>query len=64
MTNSPSQREDLFLILMLVTLASSVNIIMGYTGYVSFGHIVYFGLGGYIGSLSSRRLRRILFWRR
>jgi branched-chain amino acid transport system permease protein len=32
---------------MLVTLASSVNIIMGYTGYVSFGHIVFFGLGGY-----------------
>jgi branched-chain amino acid transport system permease protein len=48
LTNSPSLREDLFLILMLVTLASSVNIIMGYTGYVSFGHIVFFGLGGYL----------------
>jgi len=47
-TNSPALREDLFLMLMLVTLASSVNIIMGYTGYVSFGHIVYFGLGGYV----------------
>lgn len=47
-TNSPTLREDLFLILMVVTLASSVNIIMGYTGYVNFGHIVYFGLGGYI----------------
>jgi branched-chain amino acid transport system permease protein len=47
-TNSQSLREDLFLTLMLVTLASSVNIIMGYTGYVSFGHIVFFGLGGYI----------------
>jgi branched-chain amino acid transport system permease protein len=23
--------------------------ILGYTGYVSFGHIVYFGLGGYVG---------------
>src|SRR5439155_1684596 len=33
---------------MLVTLASSINIIMGYTGYVSFGHIVFFGIGGYI----------------
>jgi len=40
-------RENLFTILMLVTLASSINIIMGYTGYVSFGHIVFFGLGGY-----------------
>ncbi len=46
--DSPSLREDLFYMLMLVTLASSVNIIMGYTGYVSFGHIVYFGLGGYV----------------
>ncbi len=47
-TDSPALREDLVFMLMLVTLASSVNIIMGYTGYVSFGHIVYFGLGGYI----------------
>ncbi len=46
--NSPTMREEVFLILMLVVLASSVNIIMGYTGYVSFGHIVFFGLGGYI----------------
>ena len=46
-TDSATMREDLFLILMVVTLASSVNIVMGYTGYVSFGHIVYFGLGGY-----------------
>jgi len=39
----------MFLILMLVTLASSLNILLGYTGYVNFGHIVFFGLGGYIG---------------
>jgi branched-chain amino acid transport system permease protein len=47
-TNNVSMREDFFLILMLVILASSINIIMGYTGYVSFGHIVFFGIGGYI----------------
>ncbi|MCX7841137.1 MAG: branched-chain amino acid ABC transporter permease, partial [Anaerolineae bacterium] len=47
--DSTSMREDMFLILMLMILASSINIIMGYTGYVSFGHIVFFGLGGYIG---------------
>jgi branched-chain amino acid transport system permease protein len=46
-TGNPSMREELFLVFMLVTLASSINIIMGYTGYVSFGHIVFFGLGGY-----------------
>ena len=45
--DSPALREEMFLMLMLVVLASSINIIMGYTGYVSFGHIVFFGLGGY-----------------
>ncbi|MBI4674124.1 MAG: branched-chain amino acid ABC transporter permease [Chloroflexi bacterium] len=47
-TNSPTLREEIFLVLMAVILASSVNIIMGYTGYVSFGNIVFFGLGGYV----------------
>ena len=48
-TGSNSWRETMFLILMAVSLASSLNIILGYTGYVSFGHIVFFGLGGYVG---------------
>jgi branched-chain amino acid transport system permease protein len=30
-------------------MAVSLNIIMGYTGYVSFGHVVFYGLGGYVG---------------
>lgn len=47
-TGNVSLREELFLVFMLVTLASSINIIMGYTGYVSFGHIVFFGIGGYM----------------
>jgi branched-chain amino acid transport system permease protein len=34
---------------MFVALASSLNILLGYTGYISFGHIVFFGLGGYVG---------------
>ncbi|MGQ9489801.1 MAG: branched-chain amino acid ABC transporter permease [Anaerolineae bacterium] len=42
-------RETMFTLLMFVGLASSLNIMMGYTGYVSFGHIVFFGLGGYTG---------------
>ncbi|HEU5315534.1 MAG TPA: branched-chain amino acid ABC transporter permease [Chloroflexota bacterium] len=44
---SAAMREEFFLILMLVIMATSINIIMGYTGYVSFGHVVFFGLGGY-----------------
>ena len=48
-TGSATLREGLFLLLMFVALASSLNILLGYTGYVSFGHIVFFGLGGYVG---------------
>jgi branched-chain amino acid transport system permease protein len=42
-------RETAFTILMYVALAVSLNIIMGFAGYVNFGHIVFFGLGGYFG---------------
>jgi branched-chain amino acid transport system permease protein len=42
-------RETAFTVLMYVGLASSLNILMGYVGYVNFGHIVFFGLGGYFG---------------
>jgi branched-chain amino acid transport system permease protein len=48
-TGSATIREGFFLLLMFVALASSLNILLGYTGYVSFGHIVFFGLGGYVG---------------
>ncbi|MEI7744389.1 MAG: branched-chain amino acid ABC transporter permease [Chloroflexota bacterium] len=47
LTNDPALRETLFSLLMAITLATSVNIITGYTGYVSFGNIVFFGIGGY-----------------
>ena len=55
-TGSAASREVVFTMLLSVALASSLNIILGYTGYVSFGHIVFFGLGGYVGMylLSSR----------
>jgi branched-chain amino acid transport system permease protein len=46
---SDATREVIFTILLSIALASSLNIILGYTGYVSFGHIVFFGLGGYVG---------------
>ncbi|NCP16172.1 branched-chain amino acid ABC transporter permease [bacterium] len=42
-------REVIFTVLLSVVFASSLNILLGYTGYVSFGHIVFYGLGGYIG---------------
>jgi len=48
-TGSVSNRESAFTILKAIALASSLNILLGYTGYVSFGHIVFYGFGGYLG---------------
>jgi branched-chain amino acid transport system permease protein len=48
-TGNVSNRESAFTILKAIALASSLNILLGYTGYVSFGHIVFFGFGGYVG---------------
>lgn len=48
-TGKPSNRETAFTIMKAIALASSLNILLGYTGYVSFGHIVFFGIGGYVG---------------
>jgi branched-chain amino acid transport system permease protein len=57
-TGSESNRELVFTVLMSVALASSLNLLLGYTGYVSFGHIVFFGLGAYVGFylMSARQL--------
>jgi branched-chain amino acid transport system permease protein len=49
LVQDPTLRETSFTLLMYVGLASSLNMLLGYTGYVSFGHIVFFGLGGYLG---------------
>lgn len=49
LTRSAANREVVFTMLMFIALASSLNILLGYTGYVSFGHIVFYGLGGYMG---------------
>lgn len=48
-TDSAYSREVSFNILRVIALASSLNILLGYTGYVSFGHIVFYGFGGYMG---------------
>lgn len=47
--NNVSLREDLILVALAIILASNLNLMIGYTGYVNFGHIVFYGLGGYVG---------------
>jgi branched-chain amino acid transport system permease protein len=48
-TQNAANREVVFTMLLSIGLASSLNILLGFTGYVSFGHIVFYGLGGYVG---------------
>jgi branched-chain amino acid transport system permease protein len=46
--NDVSLRESLILAALYITLASNLNLMLGYAGYINFGSIVFFGLGGYI----------------
>ncbi len=42
---------------MYVALAQGWNLISGFTGYVSFGHVAFFGTGGYTAALLAVRLQ-------
>lgn len=46
--NDVELRESLILAALYITLASNINLMLGYAGYINFGSIVFFGLGGYI----------------
>jgi branched-chain amino acid transport system permease protein len=48
LTDDVQLRESLLLAAVYITLASNLNLMIGYAGYVNFGNIVFFGLGGYI----------------
>src|SRR6516165_560565 len=41
-------RESLLLAAVYITLATNLNLMIGYAGYINFGNIVFFGLGGYV----------------
>ena len=46
--NDVELRESLLLAAVYITLASNLNLMLGYCGYINFGSIVFFGLGGYV----------------
>lgn len=48
-TGDIALRESLLLGAVYIILASNLNLMIGYTAYVNFGNIAFFGLGGYIG---------------
>ena len=39
-------------LLLYVALTQSWTVLSGMTGYVSLGHVVFYGIGGYIAALS------------
>jgi branched-chain amino acid transport system permease protein len=47
-TDNVEWRESLLLAAVYIILASNLNLMIGYAGYVNFGNIVFFGLGGYV----------------
>ncbi len=49
LTDNVGLRESLLLGAVYIILASNLNLMIGYTGYVNFGNIAFFGLGGYVG---------------
>lgn len=46
--NDVGLREELLLAAIYVILATNLNLMIGYAGYVNFGNVVFFGLGGYV----------------
>jgi branched-chain amino acid transport system permease protein len=48
LTNDVQMRESFLLAAVYITLASNLNLMIGYAGYINFGNIVFFGLGGYV----------------
>ncbi len=52
----------LYLVFHWVTLATSWNILSGYSGYFSFGHGAFFGAGVYTAATLLARLQASFFW--
>ncbi|MDE1936111.1 branched-chain amino acid ABC transporter ATP-binding protein/permease [Bradyrhizobium sp.] len=46
------QAQTLFQMAMMTLLAIGWNVISGFTGYVSFGQVAFFGLGAYVAAVS------------
>jgi branched-chain amino acid transport system permease protein len=51
----------LYMVFLYVVLAESWNIISGFAGYLSFGHVAFFGIGAYTTAFLMNRLGSSLF---
>src|SRR5680860_515751 len=45
-----------FSLIKVIILAQSLNLITGFTGYVDFGHVVFYGLGTYVAGIAIGQL--------
>lgn len=61
LTGNAALREVVLSILMYSILATSLNLLLGYTGYVNFGHIVFWGFGAYVGFYLMSALKMPLY---
>lgn len=52
----------LFTVFLYVTLASSWNLIGGFAGYLSFGHVAFFGIGAYVTAIIMKGLNLSPLW--
>jgi branched-chain amino acid transport system permease protein len=50
-TGSPYHQSFLMSLAMYVVLCTSWNIISGFAGYISFGHVAFWGLGAYVTAM-------------
>lgn len=57
-----SQERIVTAVLMYVVLAQSWNLIGGYTGYATFGQVVFFGIGGYGTGVLMSELHLSFWW--
>ena len=48
-------------IALFATLAASYDVVIGYTGIVSFGHAMYFGIGAYAVAPAPRQAGRVTY---
>src|SRR5512142_1311039 len=58
---SGGQQRTFSTVFMYVALAQAWNIIGGFAGYASFGHVVFFGLGGYVTAVLMAKIG-LTFW--
>jgi branched-chain amino acid transport system permease protein len=61
-SKAPSTLQLLTKVLIMAIFAMSLDLLVGYTGLVSFGHAAYFGLAGYALALMGPKYEAASLW--